>query len=564
MSLHGFYVRFQNISFQDIFLSDIQTIFGNGFADRKSGPVYIGPGEIVFLALTSDVARSFEFGTIRGLTDQGLATSIILAGSDMNLIDGVPVFIGATPLENGEVGLVPQPLAGQDTLYLRGDGSWAPAPTAPDPFIGASSMTNGEEGLVPQPLMGEEDFFLKGDGTWSPAPGAIGPFTGATPVADGTEGLVPLPLAGQESYLLFGDGTWKPDPSPTPAPFTGATMIDDGAEGLVPQPLAGQDTSVLMGDGTWQDLLFPPAYEVIVLNNGDDASADGSPYRPFQTITAAIDFINNTPGADSWVLKVGPGDYSAEAPVTLTRARVHIIGDSHSPYSNYIVRLPCFIINPLVDLGGISENEISFYGVTIAGQGSQAIEALGTFGYSLYLQNVSISITDTNQQCLLLDNTVGVRVKIVNCVLENNNTNGTNIQVNCPGSLDCFQSVLNCGISDIVNVNSSNFAGAFHKSVLEGQGTYGISQNGNSTVHLLQSSLTLTSPNSTGVFLQGTSQFTALGSSFTVPVTLSGYVVDGPGTCTFFYDGSNSYLGTTRVHNTLTVTLVPNSISLVV
>ena len=32
---------------------------------------------------------------------------------------------GATPDENGEGGLVPVPMAGDDTLYLRGDGTWA-------------------------------------------------------------------------------------------------------------------------------------------------------------------------------------------------------------------------------------------------------------------------------------------------------------------------------------------------------------------------------------------------------------------------------------------------------
>ncbi len=41
------------------------------------------------------------------------------------------------------------------------------APTTYEAFTGATDTADGEEGLVPAPVSGEEDYFLKGDGTWS-------------------------------------------------------------------------------------------------------------------------------------------------------------------------------------------------------------------------------------------------------------------------------------------------------------------------------------------------------------------------------------------------------------
>lgn len=42
------------------------------------------------------------------------------------------------------------------------------------PFIGASSSANGEKGIVPRPLEGDEEHFLCGDGTWKPVQGGGG------------------------------------------------------------------------------------------------------------------------------------------------------------------------------------------------------------------------------------------------------------------------------------------------------------------------------------------------------------------------------------------------------
>ena len=83
------------------------------------------------------------------------------------------VFTGATLLVDGTEGLVTKPLAGEQELFLKGDGSWSATPQE-SVFIGATPTVNGSSGLVPQPNAGQEELFLKGDGTWSTPAGGGG------------------------------------------------------------------------------------------------------------------------------------------------------------------------------------------------------------------------------------------------------------------------------------------------------------------------------------------------------------------------------------------------------
>lgn len=75
-------------------------------------------------------------------------------------------FVGAAPLTNGRLGLVPTPTAGQDKRFLRGDGTWADVPV----MVGATSLDDGVAGLVPQPFGGQDTRFLRGDGNWATIP----------------------------------------------------------------------------------------------------------------------------------------------------------------------------------------------------------------------------------------------------------------------------------------------------------------------------------------------------------------------------------------------------------
>ena len=69
---------------------------------------------------------------------------------------------GATATVNGAAGLVPAPAAGNNTRYLRSDGTWASI-TA---MSGATATVNGAAGLVPAPTAGSSIRYLCADGTW--------------------------------------------------------------------------------------------------------------------------------------------------------------------------------------------------------------------------------------------------------------------------------------------------------------------------------------------------------------------------------------------------------------
>lgn len=74
-------------------------------------------------------------------------------------------FAGATESTPGRAGLTPQPLAGDNEKYLRGDGTWAEL-TLPDTYQGATEESDGIAGLVPVASIADRRSFLRGDGTW--------------------------------------------------------------------------------------------------------------------------------------------------------------------------------------------------------------------------------------------------------------------------------------------------------------------------------------------------------------------------------------------------------------
>lgn len=86
---------------------------------------------------------------------------------------------GATSSSDGERGLVPWPLVGDQVKFLRGDGRWA----TPETMSGATSSSNGSAGFVPQPLSADADKFLKGDGTWATPAGGGGGDAPIYPIA---------------------------------------------------------------------------------------------------------------------------------------------------------------------------------------------------------------------------------------------------------------------------------------------------------------------------------------------------------------------------------------------
>lgn len=78
-------------------------------------------------------------------------------------VNGVPldIMIGASSSADGEIGLVPKPIAGNQNKYLRADGTWQ---TPPDTNTTYDVFTGSNNGLVPKTSL--SNVFLTSKGTW--------------------------------------------------------------------------------------------------------------------------------------------------------------------------------------------------------------------------------------------------------------------------------------------------------------------------------------------------------------------------------------------------------------
>ena len=260
-------------------------------------------GYMVFSAgIASEVAWANVTGKPASFTPSSHTQAISTITGLQDALNGkasTSVFGKATADASGSNGLVPAPAAGNQGLYLRGDGTWAkPTDTTYNVFGAASASAAGSTGLVPQPGAGKQSQYLRGDGQWAtPTNTTYNVFKGASTSADGGTGLVPQPKIANTSQFLRGDGTWAtptdtkyshptytsrtagfykvtvdgtghvsavtnvaksditalgiPGQDTTYNVFTAATGSTAGSTGLVPQPAAGKNCKFLRGDGQW-------------------------------------------------------------------------------------------------------------------------------------------------------------------------------------------------------------------------------------------------------------------------------------------------------------------------
>ena len=111
-------------------------------------------------ATVAEMNAAIQAGTV-----PNNATIYVAEGSG-----GEGVMSGATSSAAGTSGLTPQPVAGDNEKFLRGDATWQSIPLPLD-MVGASSLSGGTHGLVPAPAAGDNEKFLRGDGIWAEASG---------------------------------------------------------------------------------------------------------------------------------------------------------------------------------------------------------------------------------------------------------------------------------------------------------------------------------------------------------------------------------------------------------
>ena len=142
-------------------------------------------------------------------------------------------------------------------------------------FTGATASTAGSAGLVPAPLAGDETKFLSGNGQWT------------------TVSQYALPIASDTTLggVKVGDNlAINPSTGILTAPvFQGATNVNQGYAGVVPAPYPEDQFRFLMGNGRWATPTNTTYTAGTGLNlNGTEFSVDTSTIQPKLTAGSNI------------------------------------------------------------------------------------------------------------------------------------------------------------------------------------------------------------------------------------------------------------------------------------
>lgn len=164
-----------SISWED-FKANCNTVLYGGYY-RQAYPI---PINRVGLFDNENFANANQLWSVASVTTTsyvqlkyGTGLAVDANGNLINTNPTTPsVMTGADGTNAGTSGLVPAPLATDNTKYLRGDGTFAtPQDTTYSVMTGATSSTAGISGLVPAPAAGDNEKFLSGDGTYKAVSG---------------------------------------------------------------------------------------------------------------------------------------------------------------------------------------------------------------------------------------------------------------------------------------------------------------------------------------------------------------------------------------------------------
>jgi hypothetical protein len=276
----------------------------------------------VEIGASVSIDEQTEALTVNSLTEWPLTWTASISGLTINKTNVVTGegsletvdlrFQGATETTPGRAGIAPQPMAGDNERFLRGDGAWAVVSTAKEVALlneepdatntealdNESIIFYEEQSIQPQ-TSGLMDISISGNAATSDRlnhplsvsvdGGAVegsslytfdgsaektvnlaggsgisltgvsgtitinaNPFRGATSQVNGATGIVPAPTAADREKYLRGDGTWSEVASEY-EDYTGATASSDGISGLVPAAASAERNGTLHGDGTWSN-----------------------------------------------------------------------------------------------------------------------------------------------------------------------------------------------------------------------------------------------------------------------------------------------------------------------
>lgn len=158
-------------------------------ATLKSAVYFLAAGNTQFVhfartnGATAETLRVMATGAAT-LTTTNLQQSAIITNLEANKTSNTNY-----PSSKAVYDAIPHPGAKTDTqtqpVSMDGDGKlWTAPSTDPDVFTGADATTAGAVGMVPAPTAGQQSKFLKGDGSWSDLPNASTGARGVTYLVD--------------------------------------------------------------------------------------------------------------------------------------------------------------------------------------------------------------------------------------------------------------------------------------------------------------------------------------------------------------------------------------------
>lgn len=223
--------------------SDIATAYADGL-------VFIADGEDeTTYVMVSDIPDAYTI-TVTGIglpDNKGGSTSYAYASSTWTKT--------ATTFQNE--------LTAGSNIQING-ATISATDTTYSNFTGATSQTDGSAGLVPKPIAGDETKFLSGNGQWTTVSQYNLPIASANDLGgikvgnnltiDSSTGVLDATdttyTAGTNVQISAGNVISATDT--TYSAFTGATDSTAGTSGLVIAPAAGDNLKALYGDGTWK------------------------------------------------------------------------------------------------------------------------------------------------------------------------------------------------------------------------------------------------------------------------------------------------------------------------
>lgn len=151
-------------------------------------------------------------------------------------------FTGATASTDGEQGLVPGPLAGDEGKFLQGDGTWG-TPTDTTYTAGANVQISAQNVIsaTDTTYSAGANIQISANNEISATDTTYSNFVGTDGQTAGTAGLVPAPATTDEGKFLKADGTW-----------------DDAGSPINVVQTTGQSTSSVMSQKATTDMIFNP------------------------------------------------------------------------------------------------------------------------------------------------------------------------------------------------------------------------------------------------------------------------------------------------------------------